>query len=285
MLVHHTPEIMIFYPQPYVSLNLLCLLCLFYHSCNFTPSKDSHHEPRNYFPPPDTIILSQMEIRKELQEQWVNYTQGIPLDNNQFTPVNQAALNPYFASFLEELFTAIDNRDSKFLLHHVDENIQMSYGIKQGKEAFIENWNLARNPQDSRIWQQLDAILTLGGIFTNRNLNSFTAPYTFFILLEDPYQQIIVTGTDVRIRSQPGLNGEVLGSLNHEVVELVPLAADEQRVIETIGLETHAWEKIKTANGTIGYVYGKYLRSPTDFRTNFEYQNGTWMMRYFISGD
>ncbi len=276
---------MIFYQQPYFPLNLLYLLCFFHHGCNFTPSGDSNDQPKNYFPPPDTIILSQMEISEELREQWVSYIQGIPLDNKQFIPVNQASLNPYFASFLEEMFTAIDHRDSKFLLQHVDENIQMSYGTKQGKEAFIESWNLAGNPQDSRIWQQLDAILTLGGIFTNRNLNSFTAPYTFFIRLEDPYRQLIATGTEVRIRSQPGLNGEVLGSLNHEIVDLVPLEADEQRIMETMGNETHAWEKIKTSNGTIGYVYGKYLRSPTDFRTNFEYQNGTWMMRYFISGD
>ena len=77
----------------------------------------------------------------------------------------------------------------------------------------------------------------------------------------------------------------MLGSLNYEVVQVLPLGKGEKLSYETLGGESHPWEKIQTQNGIIGYVYGKFLRSALDFRAFFAYQNGKWILSSFVSGD
>ncbi len=265
---------------------LYCMiLCLVFLGCKSKDSSQTSVQNELLLPPPDTIILSPMDISQELQDQWVDYTQGISIDNKQFIPVDQTMLNPYFAKFMADFYEAIEQRDVDFLLKHLDDQVKMSNSNEQGKDAFIKTWNLDMDPYQSEIWKQLDDVFALGGIFTNIKLNSYIAPYTFFLQLDNPSRQKVVTGTEVRIRNTPGVKGDILGLLSHEVVSLVPLGNDEELVYETIEGETYPWEKVQTTYGTIGYIYGKYLRSTRDFRINLVYQNGTWKISYLIAGD
>jgi len=256
-------------------------------ACNRIPSRSVNKQPTTEIalPTPDTIILSTMTIGEDLRSRWVNYTEGITVQGYTFTPVDQAPLNPFFQSFRAQLLQAIEARDVDFLLQHIDEEIEMGYGTLPGKKAFIDSWQLQHQPKQSRIWQHLRDVLELGGIYTDSSLNSYTAPYTFFLQLENPYTQKAIVGTQVRIRSLPQLNSPVIGSLTHQVVSILPYPEDQMPIRESIGDDIYVWERIRTAAGIEGYVFGKYLRSPLDFRTHFTYSNGTWLMTYWISGD
>lgn len=218
-------------------------------------------------------------------EDWVDYSQGIPVRKGKLLPLDQGPLNTHFTRFRTLLLQAIEEKDAAFLLDHVDASIKMSYGVENGKQDFITSWELDNRPGNSRIWDHLRELLQLGGIFMDKTLQSFTAPYTFHADVPDPYEYYIITGTEVRIRQKPSLQGAVLGSLNYDVVLRAPYDPDETQVVETIGGESHPWIKIQFGQQDTGYVFGKFVRSPIDFRANFTHKNGKWMMTFFVAGD
>ena len=78
---------------------------------------------------------------------------------------------------------------------------------------------------------------------------------------------VTVTDNNVRIRSQPHLDGEILGTLTSGTVGTV-LAESHLRMIHG---ETHPWYKVKTADGITGWIYGKYLSGDCVSVINQEY--------------
>ena len=236
-----------------------------------TPSTDT-------LPIPETVLVLNTE-------DWIDYEEGIQPKNGKLTPIDQAELNSSFAAFRAQLLAAVEKKEVDFLLKHVDDQIKIGFGAEYGKEDFIKSWNLDKDPENSLVWQKLKEVLNLGGIFTNETLTSFTAPYTFHVSVDDPYGYKVITGTQVRVRAEPRLQGSVLGSLNYDVVQSADLNPGELPVLDTLNNEVHSWEKIRTPQGNVGYVYGKFVRSPIDFRANFKQQADTWKMMFFLAGD
>lgn len=234
---------------------------------------------------PDTIVLNTMSLDPSSQAKWIDYTDGIPLQNGSFEPIDQASLNPHFLNFRDSLIQALEEEDTEFLLDHMGSKIAMSFDMEQGREEFIADWNLDDSTATSSIWKVLLETVQTGGLFSSSEFNFFITPYTFLLDVEDPYMHKAIVGTEVRIRDRPGLGSSVLGSLNYEVVEILPLGPEETLVEESIGGETHKWEKVKTSRGIIGYVYGKFLKSPLDFRAFFTFQHDKWILTTFVAGD
>lgn len=73
--------------------------------------------------------------------------------------------------------------------------------------------------------------------------------------LADNVLLVFVTDDSVRIRSQPNLDGEVLGVLPKDTIGEVLAESHLRRV----NGEMYPWYKVKTIDGTTGWVYGKYL--------------------------
>lgn len=210
-------------------------------------------------------------------------SQAINNNENRVLPVDEAYKNPDFLEFRQKLLRALDEKNLGFLLKHIDENIKVSFGGHQGIEDFIKYWELDKQPQESKIWKTLEETMKLGGKFDKNNLNYFTAPYTFLSeKISDPYSELIITGTNVRIRQQPSLQGRILGSLSYEIVTSM---FEDNLPSTTINGETYPWVKLKTQTGVEGYVYGKYVRSPIDYRVNFQKKGDSWKMVFFVAGD
>ena len=93
---------------------------------------------------------------------------------------------------------------------------------------------------------------------------------------------MIIIGENVTVRKTPTLQGEILGFLSYDLVKVVYESSLSK---ETIDGETHPWIKIKSTEGVIGYVYGKYIRSPIDYRVNFVKKDNTWKIVFFLAGD
>ena len=66
---------------------------------------------------------------------------------------------------------------------------------------------------------------------------------------------VTVTDNNVHIRNQPHLDGEVLGVLPKDTIGEVLAESHLRRV----NGEMYPWYKVKTIDGTTGWVYGKYL--------------------------
>ena len=160
----------------------------------------------------------------------------------------------------------------------------MSFGDINGKDAFIATWQLDTAAQSSQLWKELSTALELGGGFSKNGENVFMAPWLFVTSrIDDPYADGAIIGKGVRIRESADSNGKIRGSLTYDKVTVNYEGTPPKT--EVIGKETRQWFKVNTSSGLSGYVYGKYVRLPVDYRVIFEKIEGRWKVVSFIAGD
>lgn len=210
----------------------------------------------------------------------INHAEKIP-------PIDEAEKYKDFYDFRKDLIKAVHNKDKKFLLQHISQDIKTSFGIADGKEAFIYYWELHENSENSKFWDEFTQVLELGGSFIQDiGAPYFIAPYVFTQFPEkyDVYQHALITGNKVHLRDKPSLNSNIVMDLSYEIVFLYPLKANTL-VQQTIDNESHYWYKIKTLHNKTGYIYGKYIRQAIDYRAIFEKVNNQWLLTGFLAGD
>lgn len=204
----------------------------------------------------------------------------------QILPVDESKQNASLRKTLDNLLIIIDNKDVDGLVPFLDKDISVSFGEDDGIESFITFWNLDLNPDESMVWDVLKTTISLGGTFGEGNKNAYFTPYVFTNFFEDPFEFGLIIGNKVNIRSAPNLKGKVVRQLTHEIVQLVTYDKPFDTRTQTIGNETHDWLKIKMADGETGYVWGKFFRSPIDYRACFaKVRDEGWKMTCFIAGD
>ncbi len=198
-------------------------------------------------------------------------------------PFDEAVKDASLVTFRNQVYQAAWGKDLDKLLSFIADDIKFSFGAESGKADFIKAWQLDNKPEESALWGELLAILKLGGGFGNWDPDHFYAPYIFVLEdIDDPYTGAIVTGENVRLRAGPSSKSDILGSLSWDLVEIQDQA---EYANETIGGESHVWQKVKTAKAETGFVYEKYLRTPVDYRAGFVKKDGKWIMNLFIAGD
>lgn len=202
----------------------------------------------------------------------------------KLNPVDEAQNDTVFFVFREKLLDAVRNKDIFYLLDQLDPNIKVNFGDGNGVEAFTQAWQLTSEEKTkvSPLWDELEKTLQLGGSFDKDN-DLFLSNYVFATLDEpyDPFIHAVVVGSGVRYRSAPNLQSKVVGRLSYDVVEVL----DRNGPTATIGGETYPWVKIKSLTGKEGYIFGKYIVSPIDYRAGFKKINGNWKMTFFVAGD
>lgn len=206
------------------------------------------------------------------------------VDFPSLEPINQIDQDASLKKMVKDLQKIIKKKSVSRLVNYIDEDIKIGFGAENGRAAFMKHWGLNSTDTDnSEIWQELHAILNLGGVFFNDN--SFSMPYVFDHFPEnyDVFEFAAITGEHVRMRDQPNLKGEVITSLSYEIVKL---ASEKATKKEEINGEEYPWVKIIRTNNQTGYVYGKYVRSPIDYRIFLEREeNGKWIITTFLAGD
>jgi len=204
-------------------------------------------------------------------------------ERGKVNPVDEGQSSPSFRDFRRGLMTAIKNKDVSYLMERVSDKIKYSFAEDDGKEGFKKAWALDVNSTESELWQELSKILALGGNFEDPEKTIFTAPYvhTTFAQGYDPNEYAVVTGQGVRMRAKPSRGGTNLDVLSYDIVRLLP---NPNPRVERIAKERHPWIKVQIENGTEGYVYGKYVHSPVDYRASFEKDGKDWKMFVFLKG-
>lgn len=201
-------------------------------------------------------------------------------------PFDEGPNDPGFVEFRQRLYQALKEKDASFLQSILAEDIRWNFGDEDdnGKASFIKDWALDTAPDESRIWKALALCLELGGKWDAIGANKrFVAPYVFSLdFISDPFQEGVIIGDNVRLRDAPGTDSNIIGGLSWDHYSVLE-TSDTQ---EEIGGESHYWVKLKTMKGEEGYVYGKYTRSPIDFRAFFaKNAAGKWLLTLFIAGD
>lgn len=187
-------------------------------------------------------------------------------------PVDQAIAQPDFFTFRARLQTALARRDKEAVLAVVHKDIKNSFGGDDGADEFKKAWNLDK--PDSKLWETLATVLALGGIFEPDG--SFTAPYVFTNWPDelDAFEHMAVTGSGVRVRSEPNPSAPTLATLSFTLVECLPDNDPDK-----------PWVSIRLAGGKTGYIDHRYVRSSIDYRASFSKIDGRWQMTFFLAGD
>ena len=190
-------------------------------------------------------------------------------------PVDAAASRPDFFSFRAHLQSVLARHDADALLQVLDPKIKVSFGGDDGIEDFKKFWRIQE--PDSKLWEELATVLALGGSFDGSD--TFTAPYTFSQWPRDldSFENVAVTGSDVRIRTEPRIDAPTIARVSFSVLRLDDEAARSD-------WSTQEWTAVRI-NGRKGYIATRYLRSPIDYRARFVYSDGRWRLTFFVAGD
>lgn len=198
---------------------------------------------------------------------------------------DDAPKDPSFFAFRNKLMKAVEARDVAVLVSVLDPAIRNGFDAHEGIDEFKERWKLADKPEESPVWRELHEVLRLGGkLSSGKDKSTFVAPYCFHALPEkfDAFEFGMIVGEGVRVRSKPDETSEAVAKVGRIVVRMLP---GESPVESKIGNETFPWRKVELPDGNVGYIWGKYVRSPIDYRAGFSNESGQWKMIYFLAGD
>jgi hypothetical protein len=185
-------------------------------------------------------------------------------------PRDEAGQRPDFLQFRQQLQAIAQRRDVGELLKIVDPSVRVAFDGAGGVEAF-RTYHVDNPERD--FWTEFAAVLRLGGVFTTGT--TFVAPYTFAIWPDefDAFSCKVVIGERVRVRAAPSMAAPTLTLLTYAIVEFVPLELDAD------------WARVKLADGRIGFIASRYVRSPVDHRAFFEFKDGRWWLTAYVAGD
>jgi hypothetical protein len=201
----------------------------------------------------------------------------VPAEELKLYPVDEAAEDPAFLAFRDDLLAAIRRRDLEAVVEASGDDIKLSFGGSYGRAAFRE-WlvedDAGLGRQGISYWVELERAIALGGLFVGPE--SFCTPYTFCLDIPDcdtcdPYETLIATSDRAPVYGSPDRNSDVVATLSYSVVRTLD--------------HGHPWQRIALPGGGTGYVTAPEFRSPIDYRARFEKRDGRWLMTLFIAGD
>jgi len=267
-------------------LSFLCGVLLFAVSCSQPAPVSDDGDTSDNANRPAAITDS---LRQLYQHYLASADPEIPLkcimEPGKVNPGDEAPRDTLFFLFREELRTIVAEKNIFKLLKYVSNDIKVGFDSDNGLQAFISTWNLDSPDKipHSELWPTLRILLDLGGQFTSKG-DYFEAPYVgpCFPAVADPLIMGAVVGAGVRMRAGPGLNTQVLRTISYDLVEIIETTPVE----ETISGETYPWVKVKLADGTEGFLFGKFVRSPAGWRAGFQRgEDQEWKMVMLLGGD
>jgi len=194
-----------------------------------------------------------------------------------FAPRDDCSALAGGAPFLTALKAAVEMRDTEVLVALAANDVKLGFGGGGGAATLRS----ALDSQGSVLWDELAEMLPMG--CAANKTGGMTVPYYFAQSSNiDPFESMIVTGTDAKLREAPGADAPIMASLTwREVAKL----ADPG----TTGV-VEGWTKVRVpaqgeAKEMIGYIRSDNLRSMVDYRLLASSRNGRWRITALLAGD
>lgn len=195
-------------------------------------------------------------------------------------PRDDSASDPTFLSFRNRLIDAARRGDHIALRPLLADVVRASFD-EMPAEQLLERLRPAEP------WRELVEALELG---TTRESNGdgghyFIAPYVSSDTNDrDGYEELAIIGRRVRLRRDPHPRAEILALLTYDVVSVVhELGVGRDEILRLDSPKS--WAAVRIGDGTVGYVFARYVRSSMDMRYYFEKVNGRWLMTALAAGD
>ncbi len=200
------------------------------------------------------------------------YAQGLKLE-----PVDQAAQDPSFVAYRDELLQAVHARDSAAVVNLAAIDVMLSFGGDAGRESLRRNLEGFEGWQGEAYWLELQRVLELGGVFLEDG--AFCSPYLACLDLPgcpecDPFETVFVTGKDVAARAEPDAGAAIVARFSYDVLQM-----------DTDAYSGEDWYPVRLPGGGRAFLAHWDARMATDYRARFEKIGGRWRMTVFIAGD
>jgi hypothetical protein len=193
-------------------------------------------------------------------------------------PIDEAAKDPSFVQFRNELKAVIARKDAAKLFTYLASDIHLSFGGDYGAPEFHQMWKPF--DKDTKVWSVLGLIVDNGGKFIAPG--GFAAPYAYAAFPEDldALSYVVVTNPAAALREKPNADARAIGKLNYDILEVVKSSGKMQHEAGP-----NDWDEVRTAASQRGYVLSSDVRSPVEYRAIFERRNGKWVIQTLIAGD
>ena len=217
----------------------------------------------------------------DLSEQFLAEKATLEPDRYPFVSVDQSGEDPDFSEFLHQLRQAVENRDADFIVRHFDPDVQLSFGPYPPTLA-----SLIEDPDES-FWLALEKAIAIGCAHYG---HLWICPHYFpnLLTLEEinSFDQVIIVGEDIQVRSAPNSNSSALGVLSNEIVAFdregyFQLSTQDQSMVDTL----YGWTPILLNNNQRGFVPSRYAYQPLGYRIGIERVDNQYIVRTFIAGD
>lgn len=190
------------------------------------------------------------------------------LQETRYAPQDDCSKQPGWPAFRKALISSIKARDAQALSKLAAPDIALDYGGGNGPAELIKRLN----DPETKLWQELDAILPLGCAVQG---GLAAMPWVFWNVPEDidSYSAMLVLGDDTAMLDTVG--GKAVENAGWTIVGIDPMDFDtDAKAI-----------RVTARDGTKGWIETRKLRSLLDYRLIAEPKDGTWQITAFIAGD
>jgi hypothetical protein len=235
-------------------------------------------------------------------------------DEAKLYPVDEAIKNPSFLAFRDSLLRAVASQDREFLSDCTSfdiltgptkeglvKKLSIQWGpdsaslvkkapwladeslyTKGGKCHFLLFWFMrppdwVGGPRES-IWPILNDVLTMGGAFMDKDCTVFRAPYVWAGWPWNTDFFYAVTAESVPLFADSFTTDVPIDTLSYDLL----LLGHNELIV---GGPLSRFVNVRTAQGEVGAVETRYVRSPFGPKAEFRYIDGQWQMTRFSKGD
>ncbi len=209
---------------------------------------------------------------KEAADSVVHKVDGstpVKLAQGKYAPQDECKTIPGAEDFRTRLAAAIKARDADALVALAARDVKLDFGGGSGTAELKK-----RLAGPDRLWEDLAELMTLGcGV---NEQGGITIPWYAAKPIDDadPGTAMLVTGERVPLRKDAQGTASEAEEVSWDVVSLVG------------GLEPDAkFQRVKTSDGTVGFVATDKLRSLLDYRMIASSRDGKWSFTSLVAGD
>jgi len=194
----------------------------------------------------------------------------IKLAEGKYAPVDECKDTPGAEDFRKQLADAIAAKDSDRLAALAAPDVKLDFGGGAGTAVLQSRLN----KQEPDLWGELADIVKLGcGI---NDQGGITIPWYAAKPIDgvDPAMAMLVTGEKVPMHRDADAKSPEIEDVSWDIVTLVD------------GLEPDdAFQKVRTSDGTVGFLATDRLRSLLDYRLTASSRDGKWSFTSLVAGD
>ncbi len=193
----------------------------------------------------------------------------VKLAQGKYAPQDECKDVAGAEEFRTQLEAAVKAKDGERLASLAAPDVKLDFGGGSGTAALR-----TRLSREQDLWDELNQLIALGcGI---NEQGGITIPWYFAKPIEgvDPAMAMIVTGEKVPLRTSADDKSGEAEEVSWDIVTLVG------------GLQPgEKFQKVRTSDGTIGFIATDKLRSLLDYRLIASSRDGKWSFTSLVAGD